>query len=413
MAAALEKGGDLLGEALAKEVLEACGLPVNRTLFAPDPAAAGLAARNLEGRLALKIVSPDVTRKSAVGGVILNLPPEDVAAAAIAMQARIRTRLPQARLEGFSLQRMVKREGAHELILGMHVDPTFGPVLRFGHGGIASERINDAAIGFPPLNMALAQDMMRRTRIWRALEGGHEKSPATIEALALILMKLSQAIIELPQIVEIEINPLLVDEDGMTVLDARLRVAPAKTSGEERLAIRPYPQQLEHTASLRDGRRIFLRPVRPEDEPLIHAYFARMDKEDVRMRFFAPMGKLPHNLAARLTQIDYDRQMAFLAFGADAEGKPDGWGVVRLSADPDNKRAEYAITVRSDVKGIGLGYVLMQTIIDYARNSGIGEIFGLVLRENERMLKIARDMGFALRGVPEDPTLVEVVLPLR
>jgi acetyltransferase len=306
------------------------------------------------------------------------------------------------------VQAMVRREGAHELILGMRVDETFGPVLLFGHGGIAVERIDDAAIGLPPLNMVLAQDMMRRTRIHRLLQGY-----AATDMIALTLMKLSQAIIELPEIVELDINPLLVDENGVVALDARMRVLPTKEAGETRLAIRPYPRHLEHTARLRDGRALLLRPIRPEDEPLIQGYFARMDKEDVRMRFFAPMSRLPHNLAARLTQIDYDRQMAFLAFVTDENGQQDGLGVVRLAADPDNRRAEYAVTVRSDAKGSGVGKVLMQTIVEYARQRGIGEIYGTVLRENERMLSVCRKMGFALHAVPGDPTLVEVVLPLN
>jgi acetyltransferase len=413
MEAVLARGGGLLSEPQAKAVLEACGIPVNRTLIARDPAEASAAARTLGGSIALKILSPDISHKSDVGGVMLNLPPDEVGAAAALMQERIKARLPKARLEGFSVQTMVQRESAHELILGMSVDRTFGPVLLFGHGGIAVERINDAAMGLPPLNMALAQDMMRRTRIYRLLEGYRDRPPAAMDAIALTLMKLSQAIIELPEIVELDINPLLADDKGVIALDARLKIAPTKAAGETRLAIRPYPRQLEHKARLRDGRQILLRPVRPEDEPLIHTYFAQLDREDVRMRFFAPMGKLPHNLAARLTQIDYDRQMAFLAFGTDAEGKQEGLGVVRIAADPDNKRAEYAVTVRSDIKGAGLGYVLMQTIIDYARNRGIGEIYGVVLRENERMLAMCREMGFTLRGVPEDPTLVEVVLALN
>jgi acetyltransferase len=254
---------------------------------------------------------------------------------------------------------------------------------------------------------------MRRTRIYRLLEGYRDRKRAAMDTIALTLMKLSQATIELPEIVEIDINPLLADENGVVALDARLRVAPTREAGEARLAIRPYPRHLEHKARLRDGRELLLRPVRPEDEPLIHGYFARMDKEDVRMRFFAPMSRLPHNLAARLTQIDYDRQMAFLAFATDAEGKQDGLGVVRIAADPDNRRAEYAITVRSDVKGAGVGRVLMRSIVDYARQRGIGEIFGTVLRENERMLRVCRAMGFTLQAVPEDPTIVEVVMALR
>ncbi|MDF3073307.1 MAG: acetyltransferase [Alphaproteobacteria bacterium] len=413
MAPALEKGGGMLSEPQAKTVLEACGIPVNRTLIARDATEASAAARTIGSSIALKIMSPDITHKSDVGGVILNLAPEEVGAAAAAMQERVKARQPQARIAGFSVQAMVRREGAHELILGMSVDATFGPVLLFGHGGIAVERINDAAMGLPPLNMALAHDMMRRTRIYRLLEGYRDRKRAAMDTIALTLMKLSQATIELPEIVEIDINPLLADENGVVALDARLRVAPTREAGEARLAIRPYPRHLEHKARLRDGRELLLRPVRPEDEPLIHGYFARMDKEDVRMRFFAPMSRLPHNLAARLTQIDYDRQMAFLAFTTDAEGKQDGLGVVRIAADPDNRRAEYAITVRSDVKGAGVGRVLMRSIVDYARQRGIGEIFGTVLRENERMLRVCRAMGFTLQVVPEDPTIVEVVMALR
>jgi len=413
MAAVLESGGGMLGEPQAKAVLAACGIPTTRTLIARDPAEASAAARTLGGSIALKILSPDITHKSDVGGVALNLPPDEVGAAAASMIERIRARRPEARLSGFSVQPMVRREGAHELILGMHVDQTFGPVLLFGHGGIAVERINDAALGLPPLNMALATEMMRRTRVFRLLEGYRDRPPAALDAIALTLMKLSQAVIELPEIVELDINPLLADDKGVIALDARLKAMPAAGNGEARLAIRPYPRQLEHTARLRDGRAIFMRPVRPEDEPIFQLLFNRLDREDVRMRFFAPMGQLPHNLAARLTQIDYDRQMAFVAIGRDEDGREDGLGVVRLSADPDNKRAEYAVIVRSDVKGSGLGYVLMQTIIDYARKRGIGELYGLVLRENERMLAMCREMGFVLRAVPDDPTLVEVVLALR
>ena len=261
--------------------------------------------------------------------------------------------------------------------------------------------------------MPLAHDMMRRTRVHRLLEGYRDRPAADLDAIALTLMKLSQLVIELPEIVELDINPLLADDRGVIALDARLKVRPAAGPGEARLAIRPYPRQLEHRVDLRDGRSILLRPVRPEDEPMFRALFGRLDREDVRMRFFAPLGQLPHNLAARLTQIDYDRQMAFVAIGEDGAGGPDGLGVVRISADPDNRRAEYAVIVRSDVKGAGIGYVLMQAIIDYARKRGIAEMFGIVLRENERMLAMCRELGFQLRTVPDDPTVVEVVLALR
>lgn len=428
IAAALAEGRSLLSEPEAKRVLAACGIPVARTEVARDPVEAGRLAAAIGGPLALKIVSPDITHKSDAGGVSLNLAPDQVEMAACYMQERVRQHAPQARLEGFSVQAMIQRDTAIELILGMSVDPVFGPVLLFGHGGVAVERIADSALALPPLNMALAYDAMRRTRVYRLLEGYRDRPPAALDAIAATLIGIGQAVVELPQIVELDINPLLADDRGVIALDARIKVQGAASDGEKRLAIKPYPRQLERQIALRDGSAAMLRPIRPEDEPTLQATFDRLDKEDVRMRFFAPLGRLPHVLAARLTQIDYDRQMAFVAVrprpdskgpdskGPDsrgADGKDEGLGVVRIAIDPNHERGEYAVVVRSDLKGSGLGYLLMMAIIDYARRQSLREIYGIVLRENERMLRMAKQLGFTVHGVADDPSLVEVRLALR
>jgi len=412
--AALAEGRDLLNEPEAKQVLAACGIPVVPTATAKNPVEAGHMAAKLGGPVVLKIISRDITHKTDVGGVSLNLAPDQVETAACYMQERVHQHQPQARLEGFSVQPMVQRELAQELILGMSVDKVFGPVLLFGHGGVAVERIADSALALPPLNMALAYDTMRRTRVFRLLQGYRDHPPAALDAIAHTLIKIGQAAIELPQIVELDINPLLADAQGVLALDARIKVqAYGGSDGQARLAIKPYPRQLERKIALRDGSEAVLRPVRPEDEPVFQETFAQLDKEDVRMRFFAPLGKLTHVLAARLTQIDYDRQMAFVAIRRRADGSFEGLGVVRIAIDPNHERGEYAVVVRSDLKGSGLGYLLMMAIVDYAKRQGLREVFGLVLRENERMLRMARQMGFTLHGAADDPTLVEVKLALR
>jgi len=408
IAAARAQGRDALNEAEAKEVLDACAIPVVDVLVASGAEEAVDAAARIGAPVALKILSPDIARRSDVGGVALDLHNEgEVLRATSDMRARVARLRPEARIEGFAVQRMVERRDACELVVGLTEDPTFGPIVRFGHGGAAVERLADHALGLPPLNMKLARDLIEDTRVWRLLQGYDGRPPAAIDVIALTLIKVAQIAAELPEIAELEINPLLADSRGVVALDARVRLR-AKDAPARALAIRPYPRGLERQETLRDGRAFTLRPIRPEDEGALRAMGERLEREDIRMRFFAPLAHLTHELAARLTQIDYDRQMAFVALGGGGEI----WGVVRLSADPDNVSAEFAIIVRSDLKGSGLGRLMMARIIAYARQRGLGRIEGLVLRENETMLDFSRHLGFAVTGVPEDPTIVRVVLAL-
>jgi acetyltransferase len=405
VAAALAAGREILDPDEVRALLDAYGLPVVAMQVAADAAAAVRAAEALGPPVALKLLSPDVVHKSDVGGVALDLDGcEAVRAAAEGMAERLQRLQPGARLQGFVVQAMARRPGAHELLVGATSDPVFGPVMLFGQGGTAAERIADRAVALPPLNAHLARDLVSRTRVARLLGGWRERPAVDEGALHLALVRVAQAVAELPEIQEIEVNPLLADEKGVLALDARVRIAPAQGAGADRLAIRPYPTGLEERMRLRDGRSCLVRPIRPEDEPAHDAFLQRLDAEDVYFRFFTPMRRLPHSELARYTQIDYDREMAFIAtLPADgaAGGETETLGVVRAISDPDNCRAEFAIVVRSDLKGQGLGRALMEKIIRYCRSRGTRELVGQVLPANRAMLELAQEFGFASRLDPE------------
>jgi acetyltransferase len=306
---------------------------------------------------------------------------------------------------------MVERPDAFELIVGANEDPQFGPVILFGHGGTAAEIIGDTALALPPLNMHLAREAMARTRLFGLLQGFRGRPAAAIDDIALTLIKVSQLIIDFAEVAELDINPLLADEFGVLALDARLRVRKSDQPAK-RLAIRPYPKELEEVLSLPDGRTFLLRPVRPEDEPAFQALFEKLSPEDIRMRFFAPKKALSHPFAARLTQIDYDREMALVLAEPGTAGRSEVFGAVHILADPDGERAEYAILLRSDMAGLGLGPLLMRRIIDYSRERGLRELFGEVLRENRPMLRVCELFKFQRTSKVDDPGVVEVRLKL-
>jgi acetyltransferase len=410
IAPALAAGAAWLDAEAVAAVLAAYGIPLPCSRIAGDADAAAEAATAMGFPVALKIRSPDIRHKSDVGGVALNLGnPERVRAEAAAMRAKIAAARPNARLEGFLVQEMVKRPGALEVIVGLVDDGVFGPVVMFGQGGVAVELLRDTTLELPPLNDALARAMMARTRIGRLLEGFRNLPAADLEAVSGVLLRVAQLAADLPEIRELDINPLLADARGVIAVDARLAVAPARQAGAARLAISPYPRELESSERLRDGTALRLRPIRPEDEPALQDLARHMNPDDLRLRFFTPMKGLPHGLAARLSQIDYDREMALVA---RRKGDGAALGVARFSCDPDRQRAEFAVALRSDWKGRGLGYLLMSRLIDIARARGIGEIIGDVLHENAPMLKLAQSLGFRLASHPGDPELVRVVKPL-
>ncbi len=405
----LDAGRDWLTEPESKRLLAAYGIPVVRTETAATPEEAGRMGQRLGMRVALKILSPDIPHKSDVDGVALNLAhPAAIEKAAEAMLARVRERAPGARIEGFSVQEMVEMPGSTELIIGAKTDPTFGPIILFGAGGIAVEALRDRAVALPPLNLELALEMISQTRVARLLKGYRTTLPAALDQIALALVKLAQLVTDVDLIEEVDVNPLLANANGVLALDARIRLAIPARPGSQRFAIRPYPRELEKIVTLRDGTPVYVRPIRPDDAPELHDMIAKSNLEDLRMRFFTAMKQLPPTLAARLTQIDYDREMAFVAHAMN--GQRDGlWGVGRLHADPDLQRAEYAVMTRSDIAGRGLGLRLMQEIIEHGRRTGVGEIFGEVLAENERMLTMCERLGFR-RHRSDDPEVFHMVL---
>ncbi len=404
MAEAIKTGKSWLDAEDVAIVLSAYGIPqpLSRNAATADEAAA--IAGEIGFPVALKIRSPQITHKSDAGGVALGL--RDKAAvreATEAMLRRVRIGCPEARIDGVLVQQMIERPGAVELLAGLSEDAVFGPVVVFGQGGTAVEIVNDSAIALPPLNLPLARWQMEHTRVWRLLQAYRGKPAAAIDAIAEVLIRLGQMAADHPEIQELDINPLLADADSVVAVDARIRIAGAETMGAARLAIAPYPKHLESVGVTRDGTSITLRPVRPEDEPLLQDLFAHMSSEDIRLRFFAPMRELSHSFAARMSQIDYDREMALLA-----QHDRTTLGVARYFADPDRLRAEYAIAVRTDWKARGVGYALMTRLIEAARQAGIGELFGDVLYENQPMLDMCRALGFKIAPNPDDSALTIV-----
>jgi len=415
IAEALAAGRELLSEPEAKEVLAAFGVPVVTTRIARDADEAVALAREIGFPVALKLLSPDVTHKSDVGGVALDLTtPKQVAQAARAIRERLASVRPEARIEGFTVQSMARRPGARELIVGSACDPVFGPFVLFGRGGTAAELIADRAVGLPPLNATLAREIVGRTRVARLFVGGRGEPPADEAAVLRTLVQVSQVVAELPEVIEIDVNPLLVDARGVLALDARMRVAAADPalvrSPARRLAICPYPKDLAETVTLGDGGRVHLRPIRPEDEPAHHAMFAKLAPEDVRFRFFNMIRELPHSQMARYTQIDYEREMAFVAVPEQDDGSA-ALGEVRGIFDADGVICEFAVLVRSDQKGRGLGHALLDKLIRYAQLRGAREVVGQVLPDNRAMLALAESLGFRSRFAPEDG-VVEVRLAL-
>ena len=415
---AIKKGREILTEFEAKTVLKAYGIPTVDTVIAKTlDEVESTAAEILDGtgsEVVVKILSKEITHKSDVGGVALGLPNADAAKkAAQEMLARIQKINPEAHIEGFTIQPMIRRTGAHELIIGMSEDKTFGPVMLFGVGGTAVEVIKDTAMALPPLDLKLAYDLMDETQIYKLLQGYRDRPAADMDAIALTLVRVSQMIAELPEIVELDINPLLADENGVIALDARIIVKETVIESGKlnpRFAIRPYPKKWEKKEMLANGRLIMIRPIRPDDERFYDTFIDKTSPNDIRLRLFASMHHLSHDFIARLTQIDYARAMAFIAIDPDMD---EMLGVSRLASDPAYVRAEYGVITRSDMKGQGIGWALMQRLIDYAKSENIQELWGQILRENTNMLKMCLELGFQIEPDPDDTALVIVTLAVN
>ena len=356
-------------------LLKAYDIPTAPVILATTPEEAAEAAGPIlaeGGTVAVKVLSPDIVHKSDIGGVQLDLTTEEAVRKAAAEIFERAARLkPQAHVTGVTVQPMVRRAKARELIAGLADDPTFGPVVVFGRGGTAVEVINDKALALPPLDLKLADDLIARTRVSRRLKAYRDVPAADERAIALTLVKLAQLAADLPEIRELDINPLLADRDrrhrGRCPRGGRA-ARRRKGSGHPRFAVRPYPKEWERHIKLRDGKTAFVRPVRPEDEEKFQRFFEKITPEDLRLRFFAPVRDFSHAFLARLTQLDYARAIAFVAFD---EESGEMMGAVRLHADANHETGEYGILLRSDLKGLGLGWELMRLMIEWAKVEGL------------------------------------------
>ena len=385
------------------------GIPFVRTQAVPDPASAAQAAARIKAPVALKIRSRDVIHKSDVGGVVLDLAnSSEVEAAARQMNENVTRALPKARLEGFIIQEMIHRPGAFELIAGISTDPTFGPVILFGHGGTAVEILQDKSLELPPLNTALARAQIERTRIAALLKGFRGRPAANIDAVVNVLIQLSRIVTDHAEITEIDINPLLCDSRGVLAVDGRIRVRATASSAESRLAIHPYPQQFESVIRTPGGGAYSVRPIRPEDEPALRQFADEIGAENLWHPFFLPLRERTHVTAARLSQIDYDREMTLVAWDGERV-----IGLTRSTADPDFENAECAITTREEMRERGVEAQLLKALLLAVAAQGVRSAVLVFPADQPQMLALCKEFGFTIGPSLSDASQARAVKGLH
>lgn len=406
--AVLREAHEWLDEVQAMELLQTYGIPVADTRRAHDADEAARQAVQIGFPVALKIISPQMVHKSDAGGVVLNLASaEEVRDAAVRMKQLMAQQQPDAGMQGFAVQAMVRR--SRELIVGLANDSVFGPVMLCGSGGTEAALSKQHAVALPPLNTLLARDLIERSGVMPLLASWRGRPPATDQGLIEVLLKVSQMACDLTGIAELDINPLLIDAQGVLALGAKVRVRHPETLAP--LAIRPYPQDLSETLRL-GGKDLLLRPIRPEDGERLKLFYQKAAPADMRLRFFMSRRALPASELARYSQIDYDREMTFVALApADAQGQQEMVGEVRAVCDPDNHTAEFAIQLASEWQGRGLGRTMLARLVRYLRDHGTAEVVGECLPENDSMATLAASLGFTVTaGAPGGSTALRLAL---
>ena len=405
---------NVLTEMESKALLASFHIPVTKTLLARSAVEAMMIATQLGFPVALKIDSPDISHKSDVQGVALHLMSAmSVRDTFTDMMRSVQALLPQARINGVTVQKMSGQQRGREVCVGLVTDQPFGPVITFGAGGTMIELIDDRAMELPPLNQFLARRLIERSRVARTLLEWRGAPAANLDALEQVLLRVSEMACELPQLREMDINPIIVDETGALAVDARIVIdsASASVHHHNHLAILPYPAQYEQLWPLREGGEYTVRPIHPDDAQMLQELVRAMSPQSRYFRFVSSMQELPATMLSRFTLIDYDREMALVALVKERTANAQGEelqterivGVSRYITNPDSSSCEFSLVVADDFKGQGLGSRLMQSIMDVAREKGLTEIDGLVLANNPDMLKLMRNLGFAIKPFPEDP----------
>jgi acetyltransferase len=412
--AVLSERRKVLSEMESKSVLRTFKIPVAQTMVARTPTESLLLAEQIGFPVALKVDSPDIARKSEVGGVRLNI--TNAAAVRNAYHDILETvgrNNPTARINGVSIEPFVARPNGRELKLGVVRDRVFGPVITFGVGGNESEVFSDTAIALPPLNGFLAEDLIRSTRAFKILGEHRNMPPVNLEALQDVLLRISEMVCELPWIQELDLNPLIVDENGAIAADARIVIDFAPVTGDRysHMAIHPYPVHLVEEWVLPDGQIVTIRPIRPEDAEMEKAFVTRMSDESKYFRFMDTIRELTQSMLVRFTQIDYDREMAFIAV-TEENGEEVQVGVSRYVLNPDGETVEFALAVSDDWQKRSVGRKLMTVLIDCARAKGYRAVVGDVLALNGKMFKLMTSLGFTIHPHPDDPSVKRVIKPL-
>ncbi|AVO33861.1 bifunctional acetate--CoA ligase family protein/GNAT family N-acetyltransferase [Ottowia oryzae] len=408
----------VLTEMESKALLAAFHVPVTQTLLARSPTEAMMIASQIGFPVALKIDSPDIPHKSDVGGVALNV----MNATAVRdiyqdMMEAVRAKQPDARINGLTVQAMARKKRGRELYIGVVTDDPFGPVITFGGGGTMIELLNDHAMELPPLNQFLARRLIERSRVVETLKAWRGAPEVDMAALERVLLRVSEMVCELPQLREMDINPIIVDEQGAVAVDARIvigaaaQTAPGRSGRYGHLAILPYPARFEQEWPLRGGGEYVVRPIHPDDAQMLQEFTKSLSPESRYFRFVSNMAELPASMLSRFTLIDYDREMALCAVAESEVVGDDGHkhkkhrivGVSRYITNPDQTSCEFSLVVADAYAGQGLGTRLMLSIMDVAREKGLQEIIGLVLTHNNGMLKLMRSLGFETKAYPEDP----------
>ena len=399
----LKEGRTLLSEEESKDFLMTYDIPVTPAQLACDSEAAKSMAEKVGYPVVIKVVSPDISHKSDVGGVIMGIDSSAALKEAYEkLMQRVKKRAPAAAIMGIAVEKMIT-DVDYELILGAKKDKDFGSVILFGMGGTTAEFIKDFSIGLPPLNRTLAKMLIQDTKVYKMLQGFRGKPPADFEGIEEIIINFSNLIVDFPEISEIDINPLAISNGKASALDARIIIdrnyEAAGRSPYPHLIITPYPTKYIKPWQLTDGTAVLLRPIRPEDEPAEHEMLSTLSPETLRARFFSAIKDISHEWLILFCNIDYDRHMAIVAELRE-NGKKKMIGVARLFMNPDLTSGEVAVLVHDRFQGKGLGYKLVAVLIEIARERGLEDIRADVLTENEKMLRIFRRLGFTTRWVP-------------
>ncbi len=408
---ALAEGRRVLSETESKALLGAFQIRTAQAVVVRSPNEALVQAESIGFPVVMKINSPDITHKSDAGGVRLGISnAQAVRTAYNEVVAAVRRHRPEARIDGVTIQPMLRRPNGRELLVGIFSDPLFGPVITFAAGGTAVEVMGDRAVALPPLNRFLARDIIARTRVSRMLKAFRHMPPADTEAVVDVLMRVSEMACELPWISELDINPLIVDESGAVAVDSRV-VVDYHTAARERyahMAIYPYPVHLVTTWQLPDGTDLVIRPIRPEDAEMEQAFVRGLSERAKYFRFMQTIDELTPAMLARFTQIDYDREMAFVGVSLDG-GLEVQVGVARYVINPDGRSCEFAVAVTDQWQGRGIGHRLMEQLMEAARDKGLETIEGEILANNHEMLALARSLRFSIHTAEEDATVKRAV----